>query len=269
VGQLKEILLRTGALLSRGFPLLSASTFGQFVREFSGRELRNYVGGASPRKHVAEGVYTSTEYPQDIDLSLHNAMSYTYCPPQHLYVTCLVAPDKGGETPLANSRQVLKQISAPIVREFSEKKIRYYRRLSSSTKDGYSWQEAFESDDVRAIAEYCRAGNVEFEWKPDLELVLMETRPALATHPLSREEVWFNQADSFYSRGNQETRLAVTFGDGTPIREAALNQIRYAMASETVFVKWEMGDVLILDNLLTAHGRRPFRGNRSVLLAMT
>ncbi|NJM52790.1 MAG: TauD/TfdA family dioxygenase [Blastocatellia bacterium] len=31
----------------------------------------------------------------------------------------------------------------------------------------------------------------------------------------------------------------------------------------------EKGDILILDNILTAHGRMPFSGQRKIMLAMT
>lgn len=40
------------------------------------------------------------------------------------------------------------------------------------------------------------------------------------------------------------------------------------MADQTVLFKWQRGDILVLDNVLTAHGRRPFVGPREILLAM-
>jgi alpha-ketoglutarate-dependent taurine dioxygenase len=41
------------------------------------------------------------------------------------------------------------------------------------------------------------------------------------------------------------------------------------MAVETTLIKWQAGDILVLDNVLTAHGQRPFTGPRSILLTMT
>ena len=108
-----------------------------------------------------------------------------------------------------------------------------------------------------------------------------QTRPATAKHPETGEEVWFNQADGFHSsnldeetkqwfvENNEEFRLNAHFGDGSPIAVTMLEQIREVMKKETIPHRWQTGDILILDNLLTAHGRMPFSGQRKIALAMT
>jgi alpha-ketoglutarate-dependent taurine dioxygenase len=267
--ELQQKLLKSGALLFRGFSVMSASELAHFARQFSGRKLFNYVGGASPRQRLVDGVYTSTEYPQHVHLSLHNEMSYTHRWPTQLFFTCIEAPVQGGETPIANSRSLLSRIPKDIVEEFSQRRVKYLRRLHSFVNDGYSWQEAFETDDRRVVEEYCEEGDVSFEWQADGVLLLLETRPATTTHPLTGEEVWFNQADSFHSNGDPKSRLDASFGDGGEISDRSLIEIRAAMKSVTVLIKWRPGDVLVLDNVLTAHGRCPFSGPRKILLTMT
>ena len=42
-----------------------------------------------------------------------------------------------------------------------------------------------------------------------------------------------------------------------------------AYAQVTGRFAWEQGDVLLLDNMLTAHGRRPYSGARQVVVAMS
>src|SRR5215212_7824821 len=154
-GELQQKLLKSGALLFRGFPVMSASEFADFARQFSGRKLFNYVGGASPRHRLVDGVYTSTEYPEHVHLSLHNEMSYTYRWPTQLFFTCVEAPVQGGETPIADSRTLLRSIPTDVVKEFSRRRVKYLRRLHSFVNDGYSWQEAFETDDRRVVEKYC------------------------------------------------------------------------------------------------------------------
>ena len=59
------------------------------------------------------------------------------------------------------------------------------------------------------------------------------------------------------------------YGDGTPIEPAVLDELRQAYREETVAFPWQKGDILMLDNMLTAHGRTPFVGPRQVLTGMS
>lgn len=280
---LREMLLKAGALLFRGFGELSPPEFAGFVRAFSGRTPLDYVGGASPRVKVGEGVYTSTEYPRHYMLSLHNELSYTYRWPEHLYFYCVTPAAEGGETPLADSRVLLEKIDSEVVARFRERKIRYERRLHGGSGVGLSWQEAFETDERAAVEDYCREGNVLYHWGEDGGLRMSQVRPATHVHTLTGEEVWFNQADAFHTSGmhpetyrsyisrmrEEEFPLGACHGDGSALDPAALAHVREVMAAEMSLFPWRAGDLLVLDNVLTAHGRMPFSGARRILLAMT
>jgi hypothetical protein len=280
---LHDQLLKWGALLIRGCPTLAPPDFARFVREFSGKSLIDYAGGASPRVKLGGGVYTSTEYPQHYTLSLHNELSYTYRWPDHLYFCCITASGQGGETSLGNSRAILKAMDEKVVSEFKRRKIKYVRNLHGGANSGYSWQEAFETDDKRLIEAHCRAGGICFKWGDDGGLTLSEVRPATTRHPVTGEEVWFNQADGFHPSAieretyellistmkEDEFRLNSFYGDGEPLDLSALNHAREVIRGEVVLFPWQVGDILILDNLLTAHGRMPFTGTRKIHLAMT
>jgi alpha-ketoglutarate-dependent taurine dioxygenase len=276
-------LLESGALLLRGFPPLDVPEFARFVHYFSGKETLDYVGGASPRIKLGGGVYTSTEYPSHYTLSLHNELSYTYRSPEHLFFYCVKAAEQGGETPLGDSRWILANIDREVVNQFKNKGIKYVRNLHGDAGSGYSWQEAFETDDKSVVENICRAGVMDFRWKDDGGLHLSEVRPATAKHSITGEEVWFNQADGFHpsaidpetykslisTMAEEEFRLNAYFGDGTMLDSVMLNHIREVMRKKMVLVSWMPGDILIVDNKLTCHGRMPFTGSRRILLAMT
>lgn len=280
---LHEKLLAHGALLLRGLRVPTAAEFAQFVRAFSGKPLMDYVGGASPRIRLGDGVYTSTEYSQSVTLSLHNELSYTYSWPSHLFFCCVVPATEGGQTPIADSRAILEGVDAELLRRFKTKKIRYVRNLTGLAGSGYSWQDAFETFDKELVEGYCRRGGIDFSWKPDGRLWLSEVRPATAHHSLTGEEVWFNQADGFHPSAldkktyeelrsampEEEFRLNAYFGDDSPLDASMLAHIREVMRREMVPVAWQAGDILILDNMLAAHGRMPFAGSRKIMLAMT
>lgn len=282
---LQNYLFGHGALLFRGFAIDASEDFERFVRRFSGKNLLDYAGGVSPRVELTKGgVYTSTEYPPHLSLALHNELSYSDKFPAHVYFCCLVAPDAGGETPIGDSRRILQTVPPEIVDEFRAKKIRYVRNLYGNAGSGFSWQDAFETSDKASVEHYCRQSNIEYKWKTDGGLRLRQIRPATIFHPATGEEIWFNQADGFHPSnldaetykyfislaGSEENfRLNARFGDGSPFDVAALEEIRRALKKETVVFPWRAGDVLVLDNLLTAHGRAPFSGARRIVLAMT
>ncbi|MDQ1611552.1 MAG: hypothetical protein QOG00_1483 [Pyrinomonadaceae bacterium] len=281
---LHDKLLEHGALLLRGFPALDPPAFAEFVRRFSGSAPLSYAGGASPRINLGGGVYTSTEYPGHYALSLHNEMSYTSRWPRHLFFYCAIAPEQGGETPLADSRRVLKKIDAEVVEQFKSRKIKYVRNLQGGSGTGYSWQEAFETEDRSVLENLCRAACIDWAWRADGGVRLTEVRPATAVHPLTGEEVWFNQAEGFHPSASGETavdaelnsavredelRLNAFHGDGNALSLSTLEHIREVTRAEAAFFKWRAGDILIVDNMLACHGRMPFTGARKVLVAMT
>lgn len=285
---LSRQLLASGALLFRGFDLRTVEQFSAFVDAFSGgAPLFDYAGGASPRRALGcagRGLYSSTEYPPGVELSLHNELSYTDVPPDRLFFFCLVAPGERGATTLGDSRRILARIDPDVAETFRARRVRYVRNLSPDAGSGYSWQDAFETDDRHVAEAACRRIGSSFEWDASGYLRVSHIRPATARHPTSGEEVWFNQADGFHPsaldaqtyaaslawHGSEDAfRLNVSFGDGSPIPRDMLDRVREAIAAEKFSHEWWAGDVVVLDNYLMAHGRMPFSGPRQIALAMT
>ena len=277
----RERLLRYGALLFRGFEVTEAAEFEDFVRRFSGKELLDYAGGVSPRRSLNKGVYTSTEYPPQLALGLHNELSYSKVYPRQLYFFSHTAPSNSGETTLGDSRKILQNIRSKIVGLFKHKQIRYDRILHPDKGSGYSWQDAFETGDKTEVEKICGRAGADFCWQKNDILRISQTRPATACHPETGEEVWFNQADGFHpsnldaetqktlDESGERPRLNCFFGDDSYICGLMLEHVRGVLQNETVLHRWQTGDILIVDNLLTAHGRMPFSGARKILLAMT
>jgi alpha-ketoglutarate-dependent taurine dioxygenase len=133
------------------------------------------------------------------------------------------------------------------------------------------------------VEEHCRAAGIDVEWKGNGRLRTRQVRPAVRNHPETGEPVWFNHALFFHiSSLPPEVRRAITagipeqdlpfntyYGDGSAIEPSVLEEIREAYDRETVKFDWLAGDLLLLDNMLTAHGREPFIGPRKILVAMT
>ena len=65
--------------------------------------------------------------------------------------------------------------------------------------------------------------------------------------------------------GSRRVQIIVSNADE---RRQVFDQVRAVWAEETVSFPWAEGDVLMLDNMLVAHARRPFEGPRKVVVAM-
>lgn len=274
-------LLEVGGLLLRGFDVLGERPFQALVRAF-GQELLSYEFGSTPRRALETGVYTSTEYPAHQVIPLHNEQSYTLQWPLKIWFHCVQPSPEGGETPIADSRRIYQRLDPALRRRFAEKRLMYVRNYGNGLD--LPWQRAFNTEDRAAVEQFCRAHRIDFEWKPDGELRTRQVCQAVARHPLTGDWVWFNQAHLFHvsnlAPAVREGLLAVVddpldlprnvyYGDGSPLEDSALAEIRAVLDACTVRFPWQAGDVLLLDNMLVAHGRATFTGPRQIVVAMT
>ena len=273
-------LLESGAVVLKGTRVDDASGFRDLIAVFSGRPLMNYAGGTSPRTKFDEGIYNSTEYPADMQLDLHNEMSYLPLFPSHIYFYCEVPPGQQGATTLGDGRAILKALDRQIVEEFARRGgVRYERFLVGDPASPYSWQSAFETTDKASAERLCRAVGAEFDWIGDA-LQIHQVRASTANHPLTGQEVWFNQAEGFHhsvlgdsllaemKAAATRPRLDSCFADGSEFDVQMLAHIRSVKRALTHAHNWERGDILIVVNILTMHGREPFSGPRKIVVAM-
>jgi hypothetical protein len=275
-GQLEQSLLRHGAILFRGFAA-DRDAFRRFV-DSSIPDIMNYREGATPRTALGGGVYTSTEFPSDQHIHLHNELSYVRDWPMRLAFACIEPAASGGATPLADIRRVLDRLPERIRSDFARRGWRLVRNYGDGL--GPAWKRAFGVETLEAVAEYCAAADIELEILADDRIRTRQTRPAIHRHPISEEAVWFNHVAFWHPSslppavraglGLDEGDLPFNtlWGDGEPIPESVVAEIREAIDSETIRFPWRRGDVLLIDNMLVAHGREPFEGDRKVLAAM-
>ncbi|MBA3712217.1 MAG: amino acid adenylation domain-containing protein [Pyrinomonadaceae bacterium] len=272
-------LLKHGALLFRGFRLGPDTEFEQFIAAISG-ELLEYSYRSTPRTQVNGRIYTSTEYPHDQSIPLHNEMSYSSSWPMKIWFSCVKSAEQGGETPIADSRKVYQRINPTIRERFADKGVMYVRNYGDGLD--LSWQNVFQTENKSDVEEFCRKAGIEFEWTSNNRLRTRQLCQAVATHPKVGEMVWFNQAHLFHISSLEadirESLLSsfraedlprnAYYGDGSQIEDDVLDEIRDVYRQEQVVFPWQEGDILMLDNMLMAHGRAPFVGSRKVLVGM-
>jgi alpha-ketoglutarate-dependent taurine dioxygenase len=273
------MLARHGGILFRNCRVTNVSEFQKFIDTMSDR-LIEYSYRSTPRTQINGNIYTSTEYPPDQTIPMHNEMSYSTNWPMKIWFCCIKAADRGGETSICDSRRVFEKIDPAIRRVFTQKGVMYLRNYHEEI--GLPWQTVFNTND-RTVAElFCRDNGIDFEWVAGKRLRTRQVCQAVARHPQTGEPVWFNQAHLFHVSsldpqvtasllalyGDQDLPRTALYGDGSPIEESVLQEIRGVYDEETIVFPWTEGDVLMLDNMLAAHGRMPFSGERKVVVGM-
>lgn len=274
--QIEERLLDHGAVLFRGFPVASVEQFARFGTALSPQPL-DYVYRSTPRSSVGEGVFTATEYPAEQEIALHCENAYQREWPLKLALCCLVAPATRGETPLADLRRVAEMVGQEILDAFEQRQVRYIRHYRPHVD--LPWEVVFQTSDRGDLAEYCAMHGIEHTWLDATTLRTAQTAQGTARHPVTGERVLFNQAHLFH-RSSLEPQVAASladlfgadrmprdavFGDGAGIPLAYLDAVRAAFRSASVQFPWQRGDVLLIDNMRMAHGRRPYTGERKVI----
>lgn len=275
-------LLIHGGVLLRGFAVYDAVEF-QDVAASLIPELKPYVEGQSPRTKLADRVYTSTEYPAQYSITLHNELSYAKKPPRRILFHCHTPSPVGGETPIADFRTVCDRMPPELRLRFAERGVKYVKNMHANEQGlGKSWMEHFETADRDKVEDYLTENEIDFEWTSDGTLRTISIRPGVFQHPVTGENHWFNQANLWHvsnfekRRRDQLLRLCgeehlpthAYYGDGTVIRDEELDEVRKVMWDNSIAFRWERGDVLLLDNYLVAHGRNPYEGPRKILVAM-
>jgi alpha-ketoglutarate-dependent taurine dioxygenase len=277
-GEIDARLLEAGAILFRGFAVENAGDFDRFVKSISSQKME-YVYGSTPRTLIKNRIYTTTEYPANQEIPLHSELSYHTDWPKKIAFCCMTPAEEKGETPLADLRKVNQTLGAGLVDEFTQRKVKYVRHYH--TNIDVPWQQVFGTEDKSAVARFCAANGIREEWLADGVLRTVQVCQGTARHPQLNELFVFNQAHLFHVSsldaraqslielfGKDRLPRNSYFGDGAEFPLQTLEAVRNAFSTNAVDFPWRRGDVLLIDNMQVAHGRRTFKGRRDMLAAL-
>lgn len=262
-----------GALLFRGFPVRSAADFSSFVKAFGWEEQR--YKGFAPRKKVDDCVYTANETPLHEQIGFHHEMAWMDEWPSKLFFFCETAPPTGGETAIA--------LSQGIAQRMEDRMPEFVRRVkdtglvlsivmaptlnTSASFSAGNWQAFLETNDPneakKRAVEVMGCTNFNCLEDGSAEFVFGPREAIRAFEGYGGRRVWFNTIT-----GYGERNLSLSFGDGCHISGEAAEAFKAIVDEECVNLRWEEGDVLLLDNLVVQHARRPSKPPRKVLVAM-
>ncbi|MDR3082442.1 MAG: TauD/TfdA family dioxygenase [Streptomyces sp.] len=268
-----------GALLVRGLRLREPDQVGAVFAGLAGGLMTEREAFA-PRQTYSPGLYSSSTWPPNQPMCMHHELSYTLEVPGLMLFACLNAAEQGGATGVADAEQVLQQLPTALSERFEREG--WLLTRSYNDEIGASLTESFGTDDPAAIERYCRAHTVDFTWQPDGALHTRQRRSAVVKHPVTGRRCWFNQI-AFLNEwtlapevreylvdeyGEDGLPFNTRYGDGTPIGEDVVQLLNATYEDHTLREPWQAGDMMLVDNIRTAHSREPFSGERQVLVAM-
>ena len=294
-------ILKCGSIIFQNFPEQSIDELSDTIREISREEIF-YKGGLGPRTKLGKSVYTASDVSKLFPIKVHQEMSYQDTFPDNVIFYCAKAARVRGETPIVDMRRVTRDIEPYIYDKFDDLGVKYIatfydqdRILREFTKSiipfyiHLTWQDAFGSIDRDVVEQECKNRKLTCKWRANGDLETHTTLPAFRVHPVTGDKVWFNSVQNLHfskvtlksDLGNllyyfrkllykRHTDLPnqVYFGDGTKIQESELTSVYSAIEAHTYHHEWKIGELMLLDNYLVAHGRNSYRGERKIYASL-
>ncbi|KAI0892710.1 Clavaminate synthase-like protein [Annulohypoxylon nitens] len=284
-----------GAVLIHGLPITTPQDYSEVAHAF-GFSAHEEVGRPPIRTVLAKNVKTANEGPPELPIWPHNEYGWSTINPSWLTFSCLDVPDSGGETPIISSlglAKALKEQAPEFIEKLLQKGVKYvYRygledvRSNTGTSVIGAYGQHVQPGDSqetirRKIEEEVRRHSNLFEWHEDGSLSVTHIVPIIRKHVDTGLTTWFGNVTSAWGRstyhgateppyrGDDDSyHPPPEYGDGTPIEKEYLDLALSLAESFQVLVKWQVGDIVLLDNYAVMHSRSPWVGKRTVLAAL-
>ncbi|MEV6997422.1 TauD/TfdA family dioxygenase [Streptomyces sp. NPDC093982] len=269
----RQLLEPSGAVLVRGAGIDGANALADLAAGL-GLAALDQLEPFAARKPLGRGVWSQPAWPTTSPMCMHHELGWQRQPPPFLLIACLKPADSGGATGVADGRAVLPLLPDALVERAGRHGWTLVRRYAGGLI-GMPWQDAFPGLDDAGVEAYAAAEVLELEWGPD-SLVTRRTRPAIRPAGTDRGEAWSNLL-AFCSEwtmdplvreylisalGRQGLPFETSYGDGEPFTAADVDAANAAYDRAATRIGWQAGDVLLLDNIRTAHSMEPSTGDR-------
>jgi alpha-ketoglutarate-dependent taurine dioxygenase len=277
--ELVELLHEYGALHVAGASASDPATLAA-IREAWGATAAPPHEQFAARSDLGHGVYSAPVWAGDREMCHHHEQSYGVTYPRLLFIAGIRAPARGGTMLLADTRRALDALPDTLRQRFADlgwRLVRNYRPYL-----GLSWAAALGVADQAQASGLLAARGVDAAWAADGSLRTSQRRPAVTRHPVTGEPCWFNDVAFFNQWSVDETERAVMlsafgpdglpmntfFGDGEPLSRLEFQAVLDAYDKVTDRVELRPGELLVVDNVLTAHGREPYTGDLDLAVAL-
>ena len=279
---LRHVVLSHGAVLVRGLGLRSHAEVGDVFRAFSGGRLLPERESFAPRTAHQPGVFSSTKWQANQQMCMHHEQSYATDFPGTMMFACLTAPAAGGATAVADSTAVLNALPRDLLARFEREGwmlVRNYNdEIGSSVRRGVRHRRPGrgrallpdQRDRVRVAARR-RAAHPAAALPRSPGTRSPGTSAGSTRSRSSTSGPWSRRCASSWWTPTAATGCRSTpgSGSGAPIGPEIVQLLNSVYEAHTRREPWQAGDLLLVDNIRSAHAREPYEGPREVLVGMT
>lgn len=297
-GALRARLNEHGAILFRGFEVASPEAFTSAMYALGFTPSPDYPFGVSPRPHIENCVHKSTVYANFLVIPPHTEMAYAHRRASWIAFWAQQPPARYGETPLFDMALVFERLPAPLRERLATTTMRYVRHIrhkKALVTFERTIAETFETTDRARIAEICDELGIACEWLDGKFLKATTELPAVIDHPVTGRACLNAQFINAFVliegirrvRGRYSLPVRLLFewyirkqfkkptvhyrsepAEGPDFTAAEQQTIANTIYDCSTIFRWRQDDVLVIDNIRTAHGRLNVKGERSILTCL-
>ncbi len=268
--EIRELFRSAGVLLFRGFGA-DAWRMKCFAEQLSSRfnrdQSRSAVDGCGGL------VYLVTEGMGYVEP--HSEQANSPFRPDAIWFCCVTPAAKGGETLFWDGVRVWEEFSPALKRLFTSKKLRFFQRYPAERWKQFLGEGSTLEDAQRLLD---AAPGASYHLAPDQSIYLeyvcsavVQTKyggyPAFANSLLLEHRTLKRRFSSSANHAEGESLAAqlMSFNDGSSIPESVIEEVTEVIASLTEEIRWQAGDLVMIDNSRFLHGRNAFQDARRQL----
>ncbi|KAK8951105.1 Clavaminate synthase-like protein [Platanthera zijinensis] len=271
---LAAALDRHRALLFRGFDVASEQDLELAVEAF-GWDLYQFQIGSTTRTRLTNRIYNANEASPEYPIHFHHELSLREEAPSKLFFFCKEPSPVAGETAIVPSDVVVEKMEErlpAVMKKLAEVGLIHFSKTGKDADANTgvvfnkTWKSFLGTDDkveaLKRAREILSCNSINFLDDGSAEVVYGPLKPVVER---GGKRAWFVPI-----LGHTDDRAMVSnvFGDGSaPLPPAVLDAYADILAENCVDIKWHRGDVLLLDNAVVQHARRPGKPPRHLLVS--
>jgi len=266
-------LERDRAVLLRNTGMTRLAEMAEWA-SFIGAEQMDYSYGTGLREPMGAGVLSVGSEPHFTNVDPHNEMAYWTFYPRLILFGCERIPARGGDTVIADNCRVTEDlVGTGVEQKILQRGICYIRNFTDrnypdSIPSMKHWQDSFGFESWQELEDYCAGPGWNLLQRPDGSVQVSYPEQGYEFDPVSGKNLLFTSM----------ARLGRAFDNWPPYNDLPGDQrpyhLRYADGSEfsaddlatldrvferhSVPIKWQPGDIALLDNIAWTHARPPF-----------